>query len=251
MGWVKFQSRHTGPCRPLLRCFLQQVAPFGFDDLTLLRAENITFRKLIAPGEWPASIDQHTTDSQVAGLPPSRRKPRIEIRGPGVANNIDRSRRVDSRTHRPQDLVEIGRIDVLIHSDIVSLHVALAEAGGRNERLLGMPGVTLAQSDDRDEPVKETPNSGDVGNAGALQMFPYLYENLNVAPAHGPKGRRAVDDGILSMIDALDAHDRFPPLMGVIARPFAEGSFVSALFGYRRNESFHHKVGAGGHGQTR
>ena len=53
------------------------------------------------------------------------------------------------------------------------------------------------------------------------------------------------------MVDALDAHDGLRALMSVIARPFTEGSFVGRFFGYRRYESFHHEIGAGGHRQTR
>jgi hypothetical protein len=120
--------------------------------------------------------------------------------------NIDGSRRIDSRAHGPQDLIQIRRIDVFIHGDIVSLHIALAETGGGDERLLGVAGVSLAQRDDRDEPVKETPNAGHVGNSRAFQMFPYLNEDLNVTPTERTQRRCAVDDGIAPMIDTLDAH---------------------------------------------
>src|SRR4029077_7536342 len=114
-----------------------------------------------------------------------------------------------------------------------------------------MAGVTLAQRDHRDEPVEETPNAGHVGNSRALQMLPYLNEDLNVTPSQRPKRRRAVDNRIVPMVDALDTHHGLRTLMGVVAGPFTERTLAGRFFGYRRYESFHHEIGTGRHRQTR
>jgi hypothetical protein len=117
---------------------------FGLHESALIGAEDITLRKLIAPGKRPAGVDQHAPHGQIAALAPGMRNSGIEIRSPGVVKDIDGRRRIDPRAHRPQDFIQVGRIDIFIHRDIVSLHVALAKTGGGDERLLGVAGVTLA-----------------------------------------------------------------------------------------------------------
>src|SRR4029077_9993338 len=82
-------------------------------------------------------------------------------------------------------------------------------------------------------------------------MLPYLNEDLNITPAKRPKRRRAVDDRMPPMVDALDAYDSLRALMGVEARPLREMSLLSCFFGCRRDKSFDHQGGAGGDGQTR
>src|ERR1044071_9781916 len=48
------------------------------------------------------------------------------------------------------------------------------------------------------------------------------------------------------MINPLNAHNGFGPLMRVVAGPFAERAFDSGFFGLRRNDSFDHDLRFGG-----
>src|SRR4051812_11862898 len=43
----------------------------------------------------------------------SREEQRIALRRPGLLDQVDVARRVEARAHRPQDLVEVPRVDVL------------------------------------------------------------------------------------------------------------------------------------------
>ncbi len=59
-----------------------------------------------------------------------------------------------------------------------------------------------------------------------------------VAPVDRPERRRAGDDRIVAIVNALNAHHRFRPLVRVVARPFAERPFDRRLFALGRNHAF-------------
>ena len=68
----------------------------------------------------------------------------IEIGRPGGAQYIDVGGGIRARGHRPQHLVNVGRIDVLINdNDVLGVVGARRNLGGQRSGLGGVPGITL------------------------------------------------------------------------------------------------------------
>src|SRR4029077_19994045 len=113
-----------------------------------------------------------------------------------------------------------------------------------------MARITLAQRDDGQQAIVKAPDSGDVCDSGALQMLPDVNIVRVVAPANGTQRRRAGENRILPVIDALDAHYRFRTLVSVIAGPFAERSFVGGFFTVRWDHALDDDLSLGRHRQA-
>src|SRR5262249_29140309 len=73
---------------------------------------------------------------------------RIERGRPGVADNVDRARGVRARKHGPDQLFEIGHVDVVVDHDHIAPAIGADVAHGRDMAgLLGMTGIALVDGD--------------------------------------------------------------------------------------------------------
>src|SRR5262245_42553283 len=73
---------------------------------------------------------------------------RIALGGPGLLNDVDVGERIESRAHRPQHLIKISGIDVLVdhHGPLAGVSAALA-GGCDVQRLARVARITLAELD--------------------------------------------------------------------------------------------------------
>src|SRR5262249_11645211 len=95
---------------------------------------------------------------------------RVEPRAPGVAQDIAVLDRVAAAAHRPDDLVHVGRVDVLVDGDDPLRIVRAARHLRRErERLRGVTGVALLEAQDRHAEAagarRMAVNALDAGNA--------------------------------------------------------------------------------------
>ncbi len=114
-----------------------------------------------------------------------------------------------------------------------------------------MSRVTLLDGDHRKRPgltaVNEAPNPFDFGDAGFLQLLPERRrtERYREVTRRRFERRRAEQDRIVAVVNALDLHDRRLADVGVgeIAGPFAEGTFFRHLCVFhRQNIAFEHDL---------
>ncbi len=120
-----------------------------------------------------AGIDQHLgaigppLGLELAGIEPGR---------PGVAQGVDVLGRVAARAQRPHHLVEVGRVDVVVHGDDPLGVVGRGRAlGGEREHLRGVPGILLLQRDHHDAPARRGGRMGvgrdHAGHPDALEII--------------------------------------------------------------------------------
>src|SRR3990167_5668681 len=76
-------------------------------------------RKLLKPFKGPAGVDNHARAKAFFIL----RNGRVQRSTPGAADNLHRLRRVDPRTHSPEDIVDIRDVDVIINHQYISSQV--------------------------------------------------------------------------------------------------------------------------------
>src|SRR5919106_1923573 len=69
-------------------------------------------------------------------------------------------------------------------------------------------------------------------------MIPQLNVGGDIAPTDRPKRRRAGEDWIVSMVNALNANNGLRTLMRVVTGPLPEGTLMGRLFGERWNDAF-------------
>src|SRR5512133_1417664 len=89
-----------------------------------------------------AGIDEDAV-VEIAG-----KEERIALGGPGLLNEVDVNQRIESRAHRPQNLIKIAGIDVLVdhHRPFAGVCAALAGACDM-QRLARMAWIALADLD--------------------------------------------------------------------------------------------------------
>src|SRR5918996_567028 len=121
----------------------------------------------------------------------------------------------------------------------------MTKTGGRDQSLLGVARVALAQADNGQQTVVETPDAVNIRHAAPFQMIPQLNIGRDITPTDRTKWRCAGDNRMVTMINALDAHHRFRTLVCVVTRPFAEGTFVRSFFRRRGYHAFDHQLRTG------
>src|SRR5512132_806913 len=93
---------------------LEQVAEPLLRDPALLRAGLAHLGELVAPMPGTAGVDDRPAVGEVAGRLALRLDARIERRRPGVTDDVDRGGGVRTREHGPDELFEIGDVDVVV-----------------------------------------------------------------------------------------------------------------------------------------
>src|SRR3990172_3592206 len=118
-----------------------ELVPARHQPVIDLTTNTVPLRKLFQIFMFLAGIDQ----SLGTVGPFLRRILRgIEIGRPGGAQYIDVGGGIRARGHRPQHLVNVGRIDVLINdNDVLGVVGARRKLGGQRSGLGGVPGITL------------------------------------------------------------------------------------------------------------
>src|SRR5262249_2346130 len=163
---------------------------------------------------------------------------RIERARPGALDVLDIGYRIATGRHRPDHIIEIGRIDVGVdHHDPAARIVARVAAGHQHAGLLGVTRMQLLDRDydeHADRACLMAPYALDAVEAGALDLVPdhaRLHDALGERRVgRRPHRRRHGEDRIVAVIDTTHAHDRLIAHMArVIAGELAERSFRSGL----------------------
>ena len=165
---------------------------------------------------------------------------RVEHRAPAAAQDLDALARIEARAHRPDHLVHVGGIDVVVDHDDEAVGVGAGVAlRGDQPGLLGVAGVHLLDRDGEPEPAAAglvRPHALHLGHAGGFELVPHRAGAIGAAiervVVRRDAGDRAEQDRIVAMHEGLDA-DRGLLLQaaGVVAGPFAERAFVDQVVG--------------------
>ena len=91
--------------------------PFLGDLLFELGAERVDRRKAVAPGVGAASIENRPAVDEIAGVALVGVHRRIERRAPAAVDDADGGLGIATGRHRPDHILHIGRIDVVIDDD--------------------------------------------------------------------------------------------------------------------------------------
>src|SRR5262249_27071336 len=96
------------------RTFWQIFRPFCAQAIVKrLACTGDLWKRLLSP-EWDAGIDHY---AGIAAIVLSVVAHRVERRAPPPVNNVDLIARIAAGAHRPDHVVEVGRIDVIIDHD--------------------------------------------------------------------------------------------------------------------------------------
>ncbi len=217
----------------------------------------IDLGKLVAPVPRAASVDDGAAIGEVALRLALGLDARVERRRPSIMDDVDRGRGIGSGEHRPDQLLEVRHIDVVVGDDHVATCIGTRVAhGGDVSRLDGVPRVALLDRDAEQQPCGADfvrPGCGHVRHTG-----------LDDVLAHdGGAGERAIardlvrwalrrapeQDRIVPMIDRFDVHHGLlADIAPVVAHPFAERPF--RLDVARLDEPLNDDLGVGRYRQT-
>src|SRR5262245_44950076 len=160
--------------RRILESFWQIFSPFCAQAIVKrLACTGDLWKRLLSP-EWDASIDH---DAGIAAVVLSVVAHRVERRTPAPMNDIDLIARIAARAHRPDYVVEVGRIDVIVDHDgpavVVGARMAMR---GDHGGLLGMAAVERLDRDHEQEPAAAgfvRPHALHAGDAGGFELVPH------------------------------------------------------------------------------
>src|SRR5262249_18951715 len=86
---------------------------------SFFQASGNRLRVYVAPVPRAASVDNGATIGEIFDRPALWFDPRVERRTPSVGNNVDRGGWIGPRAHRPDQLLEIRNVDIIIgHDDV-------------------------------------------------------------------------------------------------------------------------------------
>src|SRR5690349_3128813 len=92
----------------------KNFVPLLLDFVTIGRIDGMNFGGLFAPRERPARIEDRARIGEIPYGAFFRRKPRVDRRAPAVGSNFDRGLRIAPRRYRPQHIVHVRRIDIVV-----------------------------------------------------------------------------------------------------------------------------------------
>src|SRR2546426_4251850 len=129
--------------------------------------------ELFHPFEWPTGVDDRfRIEAFLAWMNDG-----IQRAAPAAADDLDVLLGIRAARHGPDDIIGIGRIDIVIHDDDVTAKVRAGMALGSDQRgLARMPGITLLDRDNQNETAaarNREPHTFDVGHARLLHLGPY------------------------------------------------------------------------------
>ncbi len=131
-----------------LCCAIKQPAEPFAGLARHLCARRIAGRKLVAPMVWLASIYDGDGMGHVAGGAALGRQAGVGGRIPGAFDELDRFLGVGAGEHRPQQVLEIGDVDILIdHDDVFRRVGGGAALRGDVAGLHRMTGIFLPDRD--------------------------------------------------------------------------------------------------------
>src|SRR6185369_11925011 len=102
-----------------LRLFLQSAGVLLQDIFLQLPARAGDRRKVLDPFERPAGVDQRARAEAFFRA----RDDRVERAAPAASHDVDRLLRIDARTDRPEHVVDVGNIDVVVDDDGVAAEI--------------------------------------------------------------------------------------------------------------------------------
>src|SRR5439155_5931032 len=122
----------------------EQVAELLFRLLFHFRARCIHWRKVGAPLEGPGGVDDGPRAVALAIL----RDPRVERSAPCALDDVDRFDRIRARAHRPDDVVQVHHVDIVVHHDHIAAEIRTRVHGRRKVTdLARVAGVALLDAD--------------------------------------------------------------------------------------------------------
>src|SRR6266851_2965709 len=135
------------------RSRLEQMAEPLQRDAALFRRRQIHLRELVAPMPGPTGVDDRPAVGVVADRLALGLDARIERSRPGIADDVDRARRIRAREERPDELLKIGHVDVVVDHDHIAPAIGADMAhGGDMAGLLGMAGIALIHRHGQEQP---------------------------------------------------------------------------------------------------
>ena len=122
------------------RCAL----PLRHHRLLPLGADLRRGRKSFAPLKRPAGVDDHARAEALS----FSRNDRIERAAPAASKNFRRIYRIGPAAHRPEHIVDVVGVDIVVDDNDVSAQIRCALAlAGNKASLARMSGITLANRD--------------------------------------------------------------------------------------------------------
>src|SRR5262245_54045593 len=98
-------------------------------------------RKRLPAPERNAGVDHH---ARVASIDVAVIAHRIERRAPATVDDVDLVARIAARAHRPDHVVEVGRVDVVVDDDGPAVAIGAGVTMGRHHAgLLGVAAIEL------------------------------------------------------------------------------------------------------------
>src|SRR5262245_6987825 len=238
----------------IVSLLVQNLAPFLFSRAAHRRTRFGHGRKLAQPLVRPARVNDRARTVTLPGL----RNDRIERAAPTAADDLDVFRRIRARRQRPEHVIRVRHINVIINDDHVTSEITAGVAVGRDHPgLTRVARITLLDRNNRQQARAArfvAPHAAHIGHARGFQFLPdhgRAREATHVIEfARRASRRRAQDDRIVAMIEPFDFHCRLRSGRAcVIARPFTERPFIAQLV--RRRLAFNDDLGVGRNRQAR
>src|SRR5262249_6918573 len=102
---------------------------------------------------------------------------RVESRAPTAVDDVDLLARVAACAHRPDHIIDVGRVDIVVHHDGPAVAVGAGVAVRRHHAgLLGMAAVEGLDRDHQHEAAAAglvRPYALHLGDAGGLELIPH------------------------------------------------------------------------------
>src|SRR4029079_9501963 len=153
--------------RPSLR---QERAELAAHQVLDLAAGAHLDRERVAATEWLASIEYHAAIAWIVRAIGHR----VERRRPAATQDLHALARIAARAHRPDHLVHIGGIDVVVHHHDEAIDIGAGVAlRGDEAGLPGVAGILLLDRDGKPEPAASggmRPHALDLGDARRFEL---------------------------------------------------------------------------------
>src|SRR5260221_988042 len=216
---------------PFLRSLRQELRKLGPNAGIKLLAGTRLDRERIAPRPWLAGVDDDAGVARVLVAVGHG----IERGAPASPQHLDVLARIEPRAHRPDHLVHVGRIDVVVDHNHPAVRVSAGVALRCDQAgLLGMAAVHLLDGDGEPKPAAARlmgPHAPDLRNAGGFELVPHRTAPVGAAIEGVVVGRHAGHGAeqhrIIAVPEGLDADRRLALLAArVIAGPLAEPALI-------------------------
>src|SRR5581483_6372103 len=235
-SWPTAWKRLPRLAEPLGSREAQQVPILLHDALPQLARAAAHLREAVLPQKRPHGVEDGSAVGVIPRFALLRRHAWVQRGAPAAGDDFDVARRVHPRFHRPQHLLEVRGVDVLVHDHHVASIARPGRAGDDGmPGLLGVAGVALANGDD-DHVGGVEANPGNVLDAGGFELIPQDtgVDGQAVLGGSRPQRRLIEDHRVFTMVEHLHADDglrlaRSAGAARVVARPFTERALIATL----------------------